>query len=159
MSDCSYVTASETDVLSDQYDDEDDEDMGTMSVPHPLLEADLARVAEKFGQLAVDYKCVCVCVCARVRVCVCTCARVCVCACVCVCVCVCACVCVCVCVCVYACTCVRAYVYLCVCIACVTRVFNFLSPGCIQPLMKLIFFLMLMFNAYWMFVLTPINKY
>lgn len=57
VSDCSYVTASDTDVLSDQYDEEEDEeDMGMMSVPHPLLEADLARVVENFSRLAVDYK-------------------------------------------------------------------------------------------------------
>ena len=61
-SDCSYVTASDIDVMSDQYEeeDEDDEDMREMSTPHPLLDTDLTRVAEKFGQLAVDYKCVCV---------------------------------------------------------------------------------------------------
>ena len=59
VSDCSFVTASDTEVLSDQYDYEDEDDMVTMSMPHPLLEADLARVAEKFGHLAVDYKYVC----------------------------------------------------------------------------------------------------
>ena len=84
MSDCSYVTASDTDVLSDQYDEEEDEeDMGMMSVPHPLLEADLARVVENFSRLAVDYKCVCVCVCVCVHACVRACVRACVCVCLC----------------------------------------------------------------------------
>ena len=74
MSDCSYVTASDAEVFSDQYnDDDDDDDMMMTSAPHPLLEADLARVAEKFGPTAVEYKSVCLSVhVLYMSVCVCT---------------------------------------------------------------------------------------
>ena len=64
--------------MSDHDDDDDEDDMGTMSVPHPLLDADLIRVAEKFGQLAVEFKCVCVCVCVCVVCSVCVCVLCCV---------------------------------------------------------------------------------
>lgn len=55
------MTASDTDdILSgddDGYDgDEMDEDDMMATGPHPLLEADLARISEKFGQPSVDYK-------------------------------------------------------------------------------------------------------
>ena len=103
-SDCSYVTASDIDVLSEQYEDEDedDEDMGAMSTPHPLLDTDLARVADKFGQLAVDYKCVCLCTCVywSVSLCVCVCVTVCVFLYVCLYICVGLCVCIFMCICV-----------------------------------------------------------
>ena len=59
-SDASYVTASDTDDMlsgDDGYDDDemDEDDMMTTG-PHPLLEADLTRVSEKFGKPSVDYK-------------------------------------------------------------------------------------------------------
>jgi len=54
------VTASDTDDLlsgDDGYDgDEMDEDDMMTSGPHPLLEADLIKVSEKFGKPSIDYK-------------------------------------------------------------------------------------------------------